>query len=84
MLSQTRALVPYTAIPRSTHRLQSSADGVTAAGFAGPSGSGTDIAYLRWRADGVTFELAATLGPWLTERDVVAIAEALIARDAAP
>ena len=50
------------------------------AGFAGPSGSGPDLAYLRWRLGGVTFELAATLSHWLTEPDVQAIAEALISR----
>ena len=80
ILSETRALLPFSAIPQGTHWLQASADGVTAAGFAGPSGSGEDLAYLRWRVDGVTFELAATLYPWLTEQDVQAIAEALMMR----
>ncbi len=84
LLSQTRALVPFSAIPQGTHRLRASAAGVTASGFAGPSGSGVDLAYLRWRMSGVTFELAATLRPWLAERDVQAIAEALIRQQAAP
>ena len=76
--------MPFSAIPQGTHRLRAAGAGVTASGFAGPSGSGVDLAYLRWRTSGVTFELAATLHPWLTERDVRAIAEALITQQAAP
>ncbi|MCC6238096.1 MAG: hypothetical protein IT299_11065 [Dehalococcoidia bacterium] len=78
ILSETRALQPFSAIPQSTHRLEAKADGVLAAGFAGPSGSGSDLAYLRWRVEGLTFELAGTLSPSLTERDIQAIGEALI------
>ena len=78
ILSQTRADVPFTAIPQSTHRIEASFGDVTGSGFAGPAGTGEDIAYLRWRVNGVTFELAATLHPWLTERDTQAIASSLI------
>ena len=84
ILSETHALIPFSAIPQGAHRLRASGGSVTASGFAGPSGSGSDLAYLRWRSGGVTFELAATLNPWLTERGVQAIAEALIQQDAAP
>lgn len=78
VLSATPAEVPFTAIPQGTHRLRTVRADVTAAGFAGPSGGGEEIAYLRWRIEGVTYELAATLQPWLTEDDVQAIAGALI------
>ena len=47
-------------------------------GFAGPAGTGDDIAYLRWRSDDVTYELHAALRPWLTEQDIVSLAVALI------
>ncbi|MYD65702.1 MAG: hypothetical protein F4X26_06970 [Chloroflexi bacterium] len=80
LLSQTEATVPFLAIPLGSHRLQVEVDGRHAEGFAGPSGAGVDIAYLRWRRDGVTFELAATLRPWLTERDVQEIAAGMMAR----
>ena len=80
LLSQTEATVPFLAIPLGSHRLQVEVDGRYAEGFAGPSGAGVDIAYLRWRRDGVTFELAATLRPWLTERDVQEIAAGMMAR----
>lgn len=83
ILSQTRAPQPFSAIPQGTHRLRVEAGEVVAAGFAGPSGGGSDLAYLRWRVSDVTFELAATLGPALTERDVQAIARAMIAQDVA-
>jgi hypothetical protein len=84
ILSETRAAQPFSAIPQGTHRLQAMALGVVATGFAGPSGSGTEIVYLRWRVEGVTFELAGTLSPWLRERDVQTIAEALIAQAGSP
>lgn len=80
ILSETRALQPFSAIPQGTHRLQAAALGVVATGFAGPSGSGTEIVYLRWRVEGVTFEFAGTLSPWLREREVQTIAESLIAQ----
>ena len=68
ILSETRALVPFTAIPQSTRRLEVRAGGAEAAGFVGPSGSGPETAYLRWRKDEVTYELNATLGGWFTLR----------------
>ena len=80
LLSQTQATVPFLAIPLGSHRLQVEVDGRFAEGFAGPAGTGDDIAYLRWRRDGVTFELAATLHPWLTERDVQELAAGLMER----
>ncbi len=80
ILSQTRALLPFSQIPQSTHRLRASAGGVSADGFAGPAGTGEDIAYLRWRSGGVTFELSATLRPWLSESDVRTLAEGLMGR----
>lgn len=80
VLSQTEATVPFLAIPLGSHRLQVEVDGRHAEGFAGPSGAGVDIAYLRWRRDGVTFELAATLHPWLTERDVQDLAAGMMER----
>ena len=80
IFSQTRALLPFSQIPQSTHRLRASAAGVSADGFAGPAGTGDDIAYLRWRSGGVTFELNATLRPWLSESDVRALAEGLMGR----
>lgn len=80
VLSATRAELPFRAIPRNAEHLRAGAGPVTAAGFAGPSGGGDDIAYLRWRTEGVTYELAATLHPWLTRADVQAITAAMIAR----
>ena len=76
--SQTRAVVAFRAIPTGSHWLRVSAGGVTAEGFGGPTGAGVDLAYLRWRKDGVTFELQATLGSRLTEEDVQEIAAALM------
>ena len=81
VLSQTEAPVPFRAIPLGSHWLRVDAGGLLAEGFAGPAGTGDDIAYLRWRRGGVTFELAATLRPWLTERDVQDLAAGLMLRD---
>jgi hypothetical protein len=78
VLSQTRALVPFSAVPQGSRRIRVNAGRGVAEGFAGPSGSGVEIAYLRWRLDGVTYELDATLRSWLTEEDVRAIAGALM------
>lgn len=78
IFSQTRAELPFSAIPQSTHRVRIRAGDTTADGFAGPSGIGVDTMYIRWRIREVTFELDATLRPWLTERDLGAIASALI------
>ncbi len=79
-LSQTRALMLFSQIPQGTHRLRVDGERATAAGFAGPSGSGSEIAYLRWRTAEVTFELSATLHPWLAERDLVAVTKDLLRR----
>jgi hypothetical protein len=85
--SQTKGEVPFVAIPRSTHNIATSAttaagDSVTASGFAGPTageaGGGDTIAYLRWRTDGITHELAAILTPWFDEPDALQTAAALI------
>jgi hypothetical protein len=78
VLSQTRAAIPFSAIPQGSRRIRVTAGRGVADGFAGPSGSGADILYLRWRLDGVTHELAATLASWLTESEVRAIAAALM------
>lgn len=86
--SQTQGEVPFVAIPRSTHNIATSAtsaagDSVTASGFAGPTaaevGGGDTIAYLRWRTNGITYELAAILTPWFDEQDTLTTAAALIA-----
>lgn len=76
--SATRAVVLFSAIPQGTHRLRIAAGRTVAEGFAGPSGTGMDSAYLRWRTDDITYELAATLHSWLTEADVRAIATAML------
>jgi hypothetical protein len=76
--SITAADLPFTAIPQGTHRLRTTAAGVVASGFAGPSGGGDQIAYLRWQLLGLTYELDATLAPWLSEVDLTAISLALI------
>ncbi len=78
IFSATRAEVPFTDIPQGTHWLRIASGEVIASGFSGPSGGGEEIAYLRWRIDGVTYELAATLRPWLTEDDIRLIARALM------
>lgn len=78
VLSETRAPVPFTAIPQGTHPIHVTAAGITAQGFSGPSGSGTDTTYLRWRRDGVTFELNAATGRWMTEADAIRTARAMI------
>ena len=83
VLSETRAPVTFTQIPQSTHRLRVAAGEVVAEGFAGPSGSGGETAYLRWRIDGVTYELDATLGRALKETDVRQIAMAFMLRASA-
>ena len=77
-LSQTRALVSFRAIPLGSHWLRAQVGDLTAEGFAGPTGAGVELAYLRWRRDGVTFELLATLRLRLTEEDVQDLAEALM------
>jgi len=88
ILSQTRGEVPFRAIPRSTHNIAITAntisgDPITASGFAGPTagevGGGDAIAYLRWRTNGITYELAAILTPWFDEPDALPTAAALIA-----
>ena len=83
ILSETRALMPFTAIPMSTHWIVVRSGGSEAAGFAGPSGSGSDIAYLRWRKDDITFELSGSLGAWLTETRFKSLAAASMAGCAA-
>ena len=77
-LSQTRALVSFRAIPLGSHWLRVQVGELSAEGFAGPTGAGVELAYLRWRRDGVTFELLATLHRRLTEQDVQDLAEALM------
>jgi len=79
-LSETRAPLPFRAIPQGTHALRVPTDGLVASGFAGPSGNGDELAYLRWRSGGITYELAGTLGVWLTESDMRALAQALMRR----
>jgi hypothetical protein len=78
LLSETRASIPFSAIPLGSHWIRVSEGGVDVVGFAGPSGSGGDTAYLRWRTADVTFELAANLQPWLSEHDVQALATGLL------
>ncbi len=80
MLSETRTLLAFTAIPQSTRRVAVDGDGVRAEGFAGPSGSGGEISYLRWRTREVTYELSATLEHWQTLADVESIALAMMER----
>jgi hypothetical protein len=88
IFSQTRGEVPFHSIPRSTHNIAVAATtaagaSVAASGFAGPTaaevGGGDAIAYLRWRTNGITYELAAILTPWFDESDVLQTAAALIA-----
>jgi len=57
------------------------ATGAAAEGFVGPSGTGVEFAYLRWRRGGVTAELAATLRGRLTLGELERIAAALVAAD---
>lgn len=82
VLSETRAAITSSQIPQGTRRLSVSAGPVVAEGFVGASGSGGEMAYLRWRTDGVTYELDATLGRALDEADVREIAGALMLRGA--
>lgn len=88
IFSQTQGEVPFLAIPRSTHNIAITAttaagDQVTASGFAGPTasevGGGDNIAYLRWRTNGITHELATILTPWFDEQDTLNTAASLIA-----
>jgi hypothetical protein len=78
VLSQTHAPVRFTAIPQGSQPLRVVAGQAIAEGFRGPSGSGSEIAYLRWRRDDVTYEIDAVLTSWLTEGDLRAIAAALM------
>ena len=82
IFSETRAMLPFSAIPQGTQRLTVQRAGVSARGFAGPSGDGGDISYLRWRIGGVTFELFAALESWQTLRDIELLAGAFIERSA--
>jgi len=85
VLSQTRVAVTSAQIAQSTHRVRVTSEaGVVAEGFSGPTGSGGDATYLRWRSDDITYELDATLGRRLTDADVQRIAAALMLRGAAP
>lgn len=84
VLSETRVPIVSTQIPQGTRRLKVSAGPVVAEGFVGASGSGGEMAYLRWRTDGVTYELDATLGRAVDEADVREIATALMLRGATP
>lgn len=83
VLSETRTTVTSTQIPQSTHRFSVSAGPVVADGFTGVSEGGGEIAYLRWRTRGVTYELDATLGRALDGAQVRQIAGALMRRSAA-
>lgn len=82
VFSQTRAPVTSTQIPQSTHRVWVSSGAIVAEGFSGPTGSGVDATYLRWRTNEVTYELDATLGRRLTDAEVQRIAAALMVRSA--
>lgn len=83
VLTQTEAIAPFRAIPLGSRRLRVDAGGLVAEGFEGPSGAGGEVAYLRWRAGGVTHELFATLRPWFAVGDVRAVAAALMRQRAA-
>ena len=83
IFSETRAMLPFSAIPQGTQRLTVQRAGVSARGFAGASDDGGEISYLRWRIGGVTFELFAALESWQTLRDVELLAAALIERSTA-
>ncbi len=78
VLSETRAAITSSQIPQGTRRLSVPAGPVVADGFVGASGSGGEMAYLRWRTGGVTYELDATLGRAVDEADVRQIAGALM------
>jgi hypothetical protein len=83
IFSQTQGEVPFLAIPRSTRNIAittitPAGETITASGFAGPTEGGDDVAYLRWRIDGVTHELATILTPWFDEQDTLNTAAALI------
>ena len=77
-LSETVAEVPFTQIPQGTHLVRIQTGSAIAEGFAGPSGNGPDIAYLRWRKDLFTFELSATLGARQTESAVLQLVRGLM------
>jgi hypothetical protein len=80
VFSETRAPVPFRAIPDGTRVLEVSVGSTEPArGFVGISPSGSAIAYVRWRADGVTRELAATLHPVFTEADLVELVQDTVA-----
>lgn len=78
IFSQTTAEMPFSAIPQGTHRLRVQAGSILADGFAGPSGTGSDIAYLRWREEPFTFELSAELNARQTEGNIVSLARGLM------
>lgn len=76
--SQTRDQVPFSAIPAGTHVVTVAVGETVARGFAGPSGTGADTAYVRWRDAEITYELSATLRPWFTERAFLDLAHGLM------
>lgn len=80
VFSGTRAAIGSSQIPQGTRRFSVSAGPAVAEGFIGPAGGGGEMAYLRWRTDGVTYELDASLGRALDEADVRQIATALMLR----
>ena len=81
VFGQSRAMLAFAAIPEGTRWVQ--LDDVDAdpgiRGFVGPSGSGGDIAYLRWRREGLSSELSASLSPSFTYADLLRLARAMAA-----
>jgi hypothetical protein len=77
-LSRTRAELPFRAIPQGSRHLRVAGLAASAEGFVGPSGSGGDYAYLRWRHAGLTSELSASLGGRVTLRELEQVAAALL------
>lgn len=85
VFGQSHAMLAFAAIPEGTRWIRPDELGAEAdiRGFVGPSGSGGDIAYLRWRREGVSSELSASLGPSFTYADLLRLARAMAAADGA-
>ncbi len=81
VFGQSQAMLAFAAIPEGTRWVRPEELGGDSGirGFVGPSGSGGDIAYLRWRRGGVSSELSASLSPSFTYADLLRFARAMAA-----
>lgn len=61
LMSQSRAVRPFTQVPDGARRLEWSVDGTTVVGFESSAAVGPAVLYLRWEVDAVIYEFQASL-----------------------